>query len=261
MDATITFLLLALALVLVGAMVFAQIRHKHHAQSREKLMHLSTENKKLQALLRSLPGNYLSLELRDFIYRTLISNYKQMLSLDKGNSKFLQSDLDDVIAQRKALHAGTLPIQGESLTNIEQANSARAGLKALYQYIKIAFEHKHLTKTEAQSLLDEIESRLVETGADFFAARAELSLRQKRYREAMSLWRKAMETYSKSRLAGQYQQKISEARSRIRYIQNEWKEANRERSEEQAKVMQEKMDAWTAEQDQWKKKHLYDDDI
>ena len=260
MTTTITFILLAMTLALIAAMVIAQIKHKQSAHVRDRLVHLSTENKKLNALLRSLPGNYLSIELRDFIYRTLIANYKQMLQLDKGNSKFLQSDLEEAVEQRKALHAGALSQSGENVTNIEQANSARAGLKALYQYIKSAFEHKQLSKSEAQSLLDEIESRLVETGADFFAARAELSLRQKRYREAMSLWRKAMETYSNSRLAGQYQRNIADARSRIRQIQNEWKEANRARNEEQARVMQDKMDAWAAEQDQWKKKHLYDDD-
>lgn len=257
---TITALLVLLALALLGAMAFTQARYKAKKANREKLLHLSTENKKLQALLRSLPGDYLSIELRDFIYRTLIMNMNQMMELDKSNSKFIQDDLDQIVELRRALHTTTSGKESDKpVTNIEQANAARAGLKALYQYIKTAFEHRQLTRPEAQSLLDEIEHRLVKTAADFYTARAEMAQKQKRFKEAMSLWRKVTETYSNSRLASQYQKPSMEAQAKMRQMQAEWKEANRERNEQQAKVMQEKLGQWAEEQDDWKKKHLYDE--
>ena len=261
MDLYLTLFLVLVAIALVGAMVGTQIRYKTQVANRERLMVLSTENKKLQALLRSLPGNYLSRELRDFIYRTQIVNLKQMMDLDKGQSRFLQADLDTAIEQRQALQLGQLDgVTTEPLSEIEQANNARSGLKALYQYIKTAFEQRQLQKPEAQTLLSEIEHRLLETGADFYAARGEQAYQQKRYKEAMSLWRKSMETYSNSRLASDYQRKISAARSRIRKIQQDWKELNKDRNDEQARVMQDQVNAWAAEQDDWKKKQLYDDD-
>ncbi|MEX1058473.1 MAG: hypothetical protein WED11_12120 [Natronospirillum sp.] len=260
MDLYLTIFLVLVAIVLIGAMGATQVRYKRQMVNRERLLHLSTENKKLQSLLRSLPGSYLSRELRDFIYRTQIVNLKQMMDLDKGQSKFLQADLDTAIEQRQAVQLGQLDdTANDHLSDIEQANGARAGLKALYQYIKTAFEQRQLQKEEAQLLLTEIEHRLLETGADFYAARGEHAYKQKRYKEAMSLWRKSMETYVNSRLAGQYQRKINAARNRIRKIQQDWKELNRERNDAQARAMQKQMDDWAAEQDEWKKKQVYDD--
>ncbi len=254
------FLIVSMALLL-GGMLFMQVRYKQQAHAREKLLHTSTENKKLQALLRSMPPHYLSYELLDFIYRTLISNQQQMIELDKSNSKFLQSDLNEMVAQRRALHAGAAqehePMEG---SDVDQANAARAGLKALYQYIKHAYESRQLTRAEAQKLLDEIEHRLIETGAGFYAEKAKFAQRQKRYKEAIAFWRKAADTYNRSRFSGQYQQRISEARSRIRQVQNEWREANRERNDAQAQELNEQLAEWAEEQDSWKKKHLYDDD-
>lgn len=254
------FLIISMALLL-GGMLFMQIRFKQQTHAREKLLHLSTENKKLQALLRSMPAHYLSYELLDFIYRTMINNQQQMIELDKSNSKFLQSDLNDMLAHRRALQAGAAqqhePMEG---SDVDQANAARAGLKALYQYIKHAYENRQLNRAEAQKLLDEIEHRLLETGASFYADRARAAQRQKRYKEAIAFWRKSADVYNRSRFSSQYQQRISEARHQIRQLQNDWREANRERNEAQAQELNEQLAEWAEEQDSWKKNHLYDDD-
>lgn len=261
MDFIITVSLVVVALILMSAMGWMHVRYRNLQANREKLLHLGTENKKLQAMLRSLPENYLSTDLRDFIYRTLIANLKQMMELDRHGSRFLQVDMDEAVEQRRMLHASH---QGdthyETITDVEQANKARAGLKALYRYIKLAYEQRQLTRQEAQALLDEIEHRLVQTGADFYINKAHYAHKRKRFREATALWRKAMETYGNSRLSSQYQKRMAQARAEIRKLQNEWKELNRERNEQQAATMQKKMDEWMQEEEGWKKKQLYDDD-
>ncbi|MCH8550821.1 MAG: hypothetical protein LAT62_02725 [Natronospirillum sp.] len=260
MDFIITVSLVVLALVLMGAMAWMHVRYRNLQASREKLLQLGTENKKLQAMLRSLPDNFLSRALKDFIYRTLITNLKQMMELDRHSSRFLQMDLEEAIEHRRLVQAN---YQGESehepITDISVANKARAGLKSLYRYIKVAYEQRQITRQEAQALLDEIENRLVQTGAEFYIAKAQYARRQKRFREATALWRRAMETYGQSRLSAQYQQRMAQCRSEIRKLQEEWKEINRERNEAQTAAMQKEMDKWMEEEEGWKKKQLYDD--
>ncbi|TGG94917.1 hypothetical protein E4656_00350 [Natronospirillum operosum] len=260
MDFIITVSLVALATLLLGVMAWMHVRYRKMVADREKILQMGTENKKLQAMLRSLPENYLSPGLKDFIYRTLINNLQQMMELDRSHNRFLQVDLDETIEQRQVAQANPVSDdQHEPITNIEQANHARAGLKALYRYIKIAYESRHLSRQEAQALLNEIEHKLVQTGAEFYTHKAEHAHRQRRYREAIALWNKAAETYTKSRLASQYQKKANHARGQARKLQEEWKEVNRARNEAQAEAMQKKMDAWMEDEESWKKKQLYDE--
>lgn len=258
MSTIIPVLLVIVAVVVIGTMAYMHFKYGSSKSKREQLLQISNDTKKLQNLLRTMPGNYLSKDLRDFMYRTMINNYRTLIKEDK-KSRFLQADLNEVTAQRQAFLEGKLKPPSEPVIEVEHANNARAGLKSLYGHIKAAYQQRQIKGQEAQALIEEVEHRLVITAADFFRSRARHAHKKKRYREAMALWRKSIENIASSKYVGQYKQRIIEGKTKIKEIEKEWKEQNKAAAEARADVLAEKLDEWTSAEDEWKKKHLYDD--
>ncbi|MFC3852534.1 hypothetical protein ACFOSD_00440 [Salinispirillum marinum] len=258
MNGIVPILLVLVAVGVVGVMAFMHFKYGSSQSKRERLLSIANDNKKLQNLLRTMPGNYLSKDLRDFMYRTIINNYKTLIKEDR-RSRFLQSDLNEITAQRQAFLEGRLKPPAEPVIEVEHANAARAGLKSMFGHIKRAYEDRQLKGQEAQALVAEVEHRLVITAADFFRSRARHAHKKKRYREAMALWRKSIENISGSKFVGQYKQRILEGRAKIKEIEKEWKEQNKEAAEARSEVLAEKLDEWASAEDEWKKKQVYDD--
>src|SRR5690554_3779440 len=101
MSSIIPVLLVIVAVIVIGVMGYMHFKYGNSKLKREQLLQISNDTKKLQNLLRTMSGNYLSKDLRDFMYRTMINNYRTLIKEDK-KSRFLQSDLNEVTAQRQA---------------------------------------------------------------------------------------------------------------------------------------------------------------
>jgi len=246
--------------VLVGfiAMIIVQTRHKNAVRKRERLIQLSTQIKKLQNILRSLPPHFLTPELKDFIFDTIIYNYQKSIEMNPSNVKYLKSDLEQVTIQRQQ-HKQQKPNTTTSpIMDSNKANLARSTLKALHGFLIDSYKAKRINGKIAEKLIHHTEYKLLETAIEFFVTKAESGLANHNFNEARGLYQKAADTISKSKHKANFQQELIAYHNRAKEIQVQWREHNSAMNQGRDKQQSEDFDKWDKEQDEWKVRHDYD---
>ena len=251
------FTLTAVAIVifvLVGMLV-SQSRHKALVARNDKIKKLTLQQRQVQNLLRSLPANYLSMELRDFLYQAVLQNLKSHAELAPDRSRFIREDYEQFKAEREKVKLDP-PEPIHILMSVDQASIYRSLLKSLHQFIRNNFATGRLEKAYAENLLKQVALKLVETAADFFTLTAREFRKKKKYRQTTHAFQKALDAIKTSPFANEFKAESFKIQSELTEQVDEWnllRDAEREAA--QAKL-DEELAAVEDEENSWKKKRI-----
>jgi hypothetical protein len=240
--------------VLVGMLV-SQARHKALVARNDKIKKLTLQQRQVQNLLRSLPANYLSMELRDFLYQAVLQNLKSHAELIPDRSMFLREDYDQLAAEREQVKLDP-PAPITILMSVDQASIYRSLLKSLHQFIRNNFATGRLEKAYAESLLKQVALKLVETAVDFFTLTAREFRKKNKYRQTTHAFQKALDTIKDSPFANEFKAESFKIQSELTQEVDQWNLLlDAERAEAQAKLDAE-ISAEQDEENSWKKKRI-----
>ncbi|MHA7879098.1 MAG: hypothetical protein ACX931_04855 [Saccharospirillum sp.] len=262
MGAFNTTTLAVLAVTLISAMVIGMLimqnRHRQMAAIRDRLHALSTQYRKLNNTLRTLPSSYLTPELKDFLYQALLQNLHAQLKLNPDQKSLLQSDIDMLSAERVATRNKGSTVLVPGPTSADEASVHRQTLKALHLFIRRNYDAGRLDAGSAEKLLHQVEYKLVDTAVDFFRQRGEQTEKARNYREARIAYQKALDAIQTSKQAALFKQEEIGIRKRLDDVVRKWRAQRAQLSQGHAAKLAEDMGSLIEDQESWKKKNVYD---
>lgn len=248
MNIVLTVGMILLVGGLLVTMFVVQARHKANVRRRQKIQSFATQNKKMESILRNLPPQYLTEDVRSFIYQAMAQNIRQMLKLKADNIDYLRSDLEVLKRQQESKPSKEVV----KITTSEQANQTRGALRSLFEVVKEAYEQKRLLGKEAERMIQQIERRMMEAAIEFYDFQIANSERQKRFKEAIGLTKKMIEMLSRSKRHEEYRQKLMTAKAHVDELYNAWKEHTKEQNTDKTSLA-DSMEELLNEGDDWKK--------
>lgn len=244
------------AFVVIGLMV-SHSRYRALAKKNDQIRSLTLQQRRMNNLLRTLPANYLSTDLRDFLYQAMLQNLKSQLALVKDKNDLLKSDYEQLKREHAMVKASPTETSAEPLSS-DQTSIYRGLLKTLYEFIKSNYESGRLKKDHAEKILTQVQLKLVETAVDYFTLTANQFYQQKNYRQSRNAYQKALEAINDSSLASQFNQESVKLRSQLDKITEEWRESRKSASEAASTKLAGEMESLVDDQESWKKKHDYE---
>jgi hypothetical protein len=245
-----------LAIMIIGMLV-SQSRHKALEARNNQIRMLTLQQRRLQNLLRSLPANYLSIEMRDFLYQALLQNLKSQMNLLPDKNDLLKDDYKQFAEERERVKANPPP-PTKDILSADQASVYRGLLKSLYQFIRRNYETGRLKKEHAEKMMKQVEIKLVETAVDFFTLTAEEFITQKKYRQTRNVYQKALDSIEESPYSSQFKQETVKIRSKLNNVVEQWRSSRETDSQEASQKLAGEMENLVDDQDSWKKKQTYE---
>jgi len=239
------------------AMMVSQGRHKALETLNNQINQLTLQQRRLQNLLRSLPSNYLSPELRDFLYQALLQNLKSHCDLVPDKNSLLKDDYVRLKAEREQVKQNPAP-PTDILMSADRASIYRGLLKSLYQFIRSNYETGRLKKDHAEKMLKQIEIKLIETAVEFFTLTGKEFLHKSQFRQTRNAFQKALDTIEQSPYAAQFQQESFKLRSDLNKVIDDWHASRDIQSRASQGKLADEMTSLVDDQDSWKKKQTYE---
>jgi len=235
---TIIMLLGSGVVILIGSMLLVQTRHKRNMARVQKINALVAQNKKLQNILRTLPPQYMTKEMRDFIYQVIIQNFKQILKLKPENPRLVRNDIEQLTQEREKSRLTPKDIGPAQINSIESANMVRTTLKSLFATVKDAYAEKKIVGSDAERLIQQIEARMMNAAIQFYEAQISTYRTNNRFTEAASFARKMVDLLSKSKRKELYKEQIVRAESLLTELKAQMESNNAEKREERKEQME-----------------------
>jgi len=245
-----------LAIMIIGMLV-SQSRHKALEARNNQIRMLTLQQRRLQNLLRSLPSNYLSIELRDFLYQALLQNLKSHIELVPDKNDLLKDDFNQLKEERERVKQNP-PAPIGSLLTADQASVYRGLLKSVYQFIRRNYETGRLKKDHAEKMLKQVEIKLIETAIDFFMLTGKEFRAVNKFRQTRNAFQKALDAIEESAYAGQFKQESVKIRNELNKVINDWRASREQTSHEASGKLADEMESLVDDQDSWKKKQTYE---
>jgi len=249
MISTIVTVLGVGVVILIGSMLFVQTRHKMNMARVQKINALVAQNKKLQNILRTLPPQYMTKEMRDFIYQIIIQNFKQILNLKPENPKLVRSDIEQLTSEREKSRLNPKDVGPAQINSIESANMVRTTLKSLFSTVKEAYADKRIVGSDAERLIQQIEARMMNAAIQFYETQISLYRQNSRFTEAVSFARKMIELLSKSKRKELYKEQIIRAESVLQEVKAQMEANNSEKREQRKEKMENQLDRFDPGED------------
>ena len=248
----------SIVIILAGmlvAMLIAQGRYRTKLARREKLAQLSMQIKRLQNALSTLPTRYWTIELRDFILQSLITAYKQSIEINPSQKEYLQSDMQLIINQRQNIKKND---QENTDIDFDKVNLFLSTLKTLHTYIQDSYTFKRIPSSQATTLIEQTEMKMLEATYDFYINAAKQNLNKEKFKEANNHSNKAVDAINKSKHKEKFNQQSIEFTNFIAEIKVKWREFNSANNKSAtSNSLSENIDALDAE-NQWQQKQDYD---
>jgi len=257
MTSIITIFIVVVFECMFIAMLIAQGKHRTKLARQEKITQLSTQIKRMQNTLRTLPAKYWTEELQDFIFQSLITAYKQSIEINPKQKEYLQSDMQLVINQRQQIKNNKQT--SNNAIEYDKVNLYRSALKTLHSYIQHCYNVKRIPSSMAESLIEQSEIKMLEATCDFYSHAADNSVSKDAYREAHSHTQKAIEFISKSKHKEKFNQQSIELSNSLKDIQIKWREHTAEKNKNtNPNSLSQTLDALDQNEGQWEQKQDYD---
>ncbi|WP_119394385.1 hypothetical protein [Salinibius halmophilus] len=247
-------------ILVVALCVFALMASQSSARNRklrsERIQRLNQHNRQLRSLLRVMPSGMISQKLVDFIVDNLKANTSEIIENRPDNPVLYQTELAE-------LESGNINIGGDSsgeLRSIEQVNVLRSALAALGKEIQAQHKSAKLDKKQAQSLIDEVDIQLAIVAGSFLERAGLANEKQKKYREAIAAWQKAIDNYANSRMKNHFTDEALKLRGYIKRAQQSWRDDKQQKIDERdaARAAEEEAKGQSPADESWQKPNLYD---
>lgn len=246
---------IAVALI-IFALMSSQASARNRKQRAERIQRLNQHNRQLRSLLRVMPSGMISQKLLDFVIDNLKANTSEIIDNRPDSPVLYQTELAE-------LESGTINIGGDSsgeLKSIQQVNVIRSALAALAKEVQSQHSTGRLEKKQAQNLIDEVDIQLAMVAGNFLERAGLANERQEKFREAISAWQKAIDTYANSRMKSHFTDEAIKLRGYIKRAQQAWRDTKQEKIAERdaARAANEEAKNKLPDDDTWQKPNLYD---
>ncbi len=248
-------------LILVGVVALFLIGYLNHVLEKNKLdkarrkAELIDRQRRCANLSESLPGQLMTVELKQLLNRLELHFIDQLRVIEKHDPKYQlhAEELRQLIAK-----ADDLPIKNPPLTIItdEQAKDVRFQLESLQTQIIRAVEEKLIPANQGKQWLVQIKQMLVNVYIDYFSNLGCQLLSQNQPGKARLVFERAVQYLKKQKDINLYQQQLKQFEALLTRANASVLEHTRPNPAQSTELTEgiEQQD----QEDGWKKKQIYD---
>lgn len=257
MSSTIIITLVIAGIVLLLSLGYLNnVLEKNTLNKARRKAELIDRQRRCATLSESLPGQLVSVELKQLLNRIELKLSDELIALDPKNAacKARADQLRELIGQGQALPVTNTPLAIASETQIKDV---RFQLESLQAQIVRAAEEKVISAVEGKKWLSQVRHMLVSVYIDYFNAIGGDFLAQKRANQARLVFERAVQFLKKQKNPAPYQQALAEFEELLVQAQS----LSAEQTQPNAGQDNELITAVAQEDEdeaQWKKKQMYD---
>lgn len=257
MSSTIIITLVIAGIVLLLSLGYLNnVLEKNTLNKARRKAELIDRQRRCATLSESLPGQLVSVELKQLLNRIELKLSDELIALDPKNAacKARADQLRELIGQGQALPVTNTPLAIASETQIKDV---RFQLESLQAQIVRAAEEKVISDVEGKKWLSQVRHMLVSVYIDYFNAIGGDFLAQKRANQARLVFERAVQFLKKQKNPAPYQQALAEFEALLVQAQS----LSAEQTQPNAGQDNELITAVAQEDEdeaQWKKKQMYD---
>ncbi|WP_205340569.1 hypothetical protein [Denitrificimonas caeni] len=206
-------------------------------------------------LSEALPGQLMSVELKQLLNRLELHFVEQLSTIDSQEAKYKlrEEELRQSIAEADELRIKNLPV---TIISDQQAKDVRFQLESLQAQIIRAVEEKLLPGAEGKYWLGQLKHMLVTVYIDYFNNSGRQFLEQDNTAQARLMFERAIQYLKKQNDAALYKQPMAQFESLLARTNASMLEGSNP-SSEQISELTEGLELQDQE-NEWKKKHIYD---
>lgn len=237
----------ALLVILIGYVFIAQHTAKKRKQQQRLLQALKQRRQMFKDLAAGFPEGFLPVELYQLIHQVLLNVCLQLHSLEPQGGHAV-----DVNLYKKKL--ATPPSATKTpLDSSEKIKEARTLLQELLRYITAQREHKRMQKAQASVYIAKIRALTLQITIDDALLQAKKAHSENKASLALHLYKQIQTLLQKNAANPDYQQLSSEIEQTVNQL-----EAACSTAPENNAVDDKTEEKPSPDQDEWKKKQVYD---
>lgn len=249
-----------LVLVLVGVVALLLIGGLNHALEKNKLekarrkAELIDRYRRCANLSDRLPGQLMSRELKQLLSRLELHFIEQLRAIDQQEPSYAQraEALQQLLAKGNELPIDNAPVK---ILSDEQLKEVRFQLESLQAQIIRAIEEQVIAQAQGKLWVTQIRKMLVQTYIEYFTHLGDQFLASNRPGQARLVFERAVQFLKKQKDVSVYQQSLRSFEASLAQANAlvlEHAQAELEKTRERSAALVEQQD------DQWKKKQIYD---
>lgn len=260
MSIYIVFGIIALIILLAGYAFISHTLEKRRVRRQRLLGALRLRERNFKDMLVAFPPHFLPAELNLLVHRALIETCEQLVQLDPRNPGY-QADATHYAAQLSNIKIGA-ERQRIRLENPTQIKELRRHLEELFRFVEQQEQRKLITPLQAATYREQVKRLALQAKVDAYLIQAKLARQQQKWRLAIHFLTLAQKALKGENTNHVYDKQIAQLNDSIGKLQDNLsarpeitKEADEVASETSTPLSKE----WEhLEQDEWKKKQLYD---
>lgn len=247
-------------MVIAGLVVLLIIGYANHMVENSKLekarlrADLNDRLRRTSALSDSLPGQFMTPELKVQLTRLQLLFCERLLPLDKSNAqlKVKAEELRGLVAQGEAMPIRNAPLK---IANEAQAKEIRFQLETLHGQLTRSAKDGFMPVNDAKRWVNEIRGMLVQLHIEFFTNLGLQALQEGQPRQARLAFERGVQYLQKQPEPARYQNQLQQ-------LQNQLARANalaldKQPAADEPSELGEALKSLDDE-DTWKKKNIYD---
>lgn len=249
------------ALVFAGIIALVIIGYINHLIEKTKLdrarrrAELADRYRRCGSLSASLPGQLMSVELKQLLSRLELHYLEQLKTVERNEPKHQAraQELRQLIATNDET---TLSNSSVKISTDEQAKDVRFQLESLQAQIVRGVEEKILTAAQGKQWLAQLRHMLTAVYIEYFNNVGQQFLAQNRPAQARLAYERGIQYLEKQNDPTLYKQPLQQFQTQLERSNALLLEQNQQKSS-QVSTLTAELETQTQEED-WKKKHIYD---
>lgn len=248
---------LSIALGLIFIIYSKQAAEKKRVEHIRQMRSLGERARNLMFLLEEVPAHYLDQNMRIFLTRGIMDLFQQQYDADPDDKIAKQLENAKQLHEHatKNKNVATVPV-----TDIQTANNVRRNLKLLHKHITIQYQEKKISHGIAQGFLKQLRKAFTQTIIEVYVSAGKKAERESKAKIAALHYRRVISEMGKNNQGGDYTDQILAMKKRIDELEETAaKQEQQQRLEgEQGDQLTKELEKMVEEEDQWKKKQVYD---
>lgn len=248
-------------LVLVGIFALLMLGYinsqleKSRLEKARRRSELLDRQSRLENLSDVLPGQYLTVPLKQGLHQLELGFVRELLQNEPGDKKMQAraEELDARISQGAAYNIAN-PVRQPG--SDEQLKEVRFQLESLHAQLKRAAQEKNLPLAQAKQWLEHIKQQLIHLYLDFFHQSGQQQLQRGEPRQARLLFERAVTLIRKQQHLEPFKERLVSFEQLLEKT-NAIVLAHNQQAVEQSNALSEAMGSMN-DDDLWKKKQMYD---
>lgn len=249
---------LSLALGLIFIVYSKQAAEKKRIDHIRYLRSLGDRARNLMFLMEEIPAHYLDQNMRIFLSRSVVELFQQQYEADPDDkvAKHLENAKQMLEFATKNKNVSTVPV-----TDIQTANNVRRNLKLLHKHISVQYQEKKISHGAAQGFLKQLRKAFAQTIIEVYVSAAKKSEREMKPKIAAIHYRRVISEMGKNNQGGDYTDQILATKRHIDELEEaaaKQEQQQRLEGQQTGDQLTKEFDKMMEEEDQWKKKQVYD---